>query len=523
MKKTVNINVSGIIFHIDEDAYTKLNSYLDSLKIHFQTVEGSSDIIDDIEARIAELLQEKLSDSKQVISIRDVDEVIEVMGQPSQFDEEGPAEEQAQEAGSTKTTKRFYRDPDEKVIAGVCSGIGAYLHWDPVIIRILFIISLFAGGFGIALYLILWIVIPEAITTAEKLQMRGEKVNISNIEKSIQEEVNTIKDKLNNLTETTKEKFRKGSAPPSPIEQIFKWIIAALKIFGKILLVILGIAFTLIGISFLIALLALIFGWGGAIFVDHNVAILSFPAFMGLILGCTLNPFYIQLTLLILLGVPVILLLYTGIRLIFRLDGIKYVGVTAFNIWLIGLVIAVFYSFKIYNLFKAGDIHRQQIPITQPVSDTIYLKYVNLLEAEELQLDLYAMFDDIKISKDYEGNFYLIPVVKIEASDGEQVEVTKKAYSRGATFSEAKIRSREIHYNIQQKGDTILFDPLAQFPEEDCWRGQELYISVKVPEGKYLSLDEGRWRMQGEYYHYTRITDGRRLYKATDSDFEEVE
>ena len=522
MKKTVNINVNGIIFHIDEDAYTKLNSYLNSLKKHFQTVEGSSDIIDDIEARIAELLQEKLSGTKQVISIEDVDEVIEVMGQPSQFEEEGTADEQAPEAGPTKTSKRFYRDPDEKVIAGVCSGIGAYLHWDPVLIRILFIISLFIGGFGVALYLILWIVIPEAQTTAEKLEMRGEKINVSTIEQSIHEEVSTIKDKLNDLTETTKEKFRKGSPVRSPIEQIFKGIGEVLRVFGNALLIILGVTISLIGISFFIMLLAVLFGWGGNVFVDGEIAFLSFPAIVDLTIGCSIDPFYMQLALLIFLGVPVILLLYAGIRLIFKFDRIRYFGITAFNVWLIGLVICVFYAFKIYKNYKAEGRYHQQIAITQPISDTLYMQFDHLLPNDNMYMDEYDVFEDIKISRDDLGNFYLIPIIRIMTGYGERIEVSKRIEARGRTVSDAKQLAQEVKYPVRQTGDTLLFPLFAEMADENCWRGEQIVVTIKVPVGQYVKLGEGRWRYQHEYYSDTFRNYGNELFILTDTGLDHI-
>jgi len=523
MKKTVNINVSGIIFHIDEDAYTKLNNYLESLKSHFHSTEGSNDIIDDIEARIAELLLEKLGQTKQVITIRDVNEVIVVMGQPSQFAEDDTHGETAPSHKTSSSSKRFYRDPDNKVIGGVCGGIGAYLHWDPVIIRILFIISLFAGGFGALLYLILWVVIPEATTTTEKLEMRGEKVNISNIEKSIQEEVSSLKDQLKNLTETTKQNLRRSGASPSPIEQVLKGVMEVLRVFGRILLIIIGIVLVLVGISFFIAFMAVVFGWGGSILIDSDVLIMSFPSSLNLILGCSFNPFFIQASLLILFGIPIILILYSGIKLIFRFEGIRYFGITLFNIWLIGLVIGVFYSFKIYNLVKADATDQQRIEITQPVSDTIHLSYSDWGPIDELSLDTYEVFDNISLYKDQERNYYLIPSVRVEPAKGDQVEVIKRGFARGKSASEAKTRLSMVRYNIQQTGDTLFLDHVGTFPQDDCWRGQKIMVTVKVPEGKYVALSKGEWRIENEYSFYTRILDNTKLYQMSSSGLDDVE
>jgi len=523
MKKTVNINVSGIIFHVDEDAYLKLNNYLESLKIHFQPLEGSSDIIDDIEARIAELLQEKLGQTKQVITIPDVNEIILVMGQPSQFTEENTSEETSYHRKREGNAKRFYRDPDHKVVAGVCSGIGAYLHWDPLIIRILFIISLFAGGFGIFLYLILWIVIPEANTTSEKLEMRGEKVNISNIEKSIQEEMSALKDQVRNLTLRTTRNISGTGASPSPVELIIKGAIDVLRVFGRILLIILGITLVLVGISFFIAFLALIFGWGGSILVDSDVLIMSFPSYLNLILGCSFNPFFIQAALLLLFGIPILLILYSGIKLIFRFEGIRYFGITLFNIWLIGLVITVFYSFKIYNLLKADATDQERIDITQPLSDTIHLSYSGWGSVDELSLDTYEVFDNITLFTDQEGYFYLIPSIRIEPASGNQVEVVRRGFARGKSASDAKSRLGMIRYNIRQSGDTVFMDHIGTFPQDDCWRGQKIMVTVKIPEGKYVALSKGEWRFWNDNSYDTEIIDHRKLFQMMDSGVKTIE
>ena len=202
MKKTFTVNIRGIVFHIDEDAYEVLNDYLQSIKQYFAKTEGGDEIISDIETRIAEMLRESIGDEKQVITLDDIEKVIEVIGQPSEFGGE-PEDETTwqQKSEKSKTIKRLYRDPDRSILGGVCGGLGAYFHTDPVWFRLAFVIFSLPGfGTPLIIYFILWIVIPEARTAAEKLQMKGEKVNISNIEKSIREEIGNMKNKFNDFT-----------------------------------------------------------------------------------------------------------------------------------------------------------------------------------------------------------------------------------------------------------------------------------------------------------------------------------
>ena len=181
MNKTININLAGIIFHLDEVAYEKFKTYLSNVKTALGKEESGEEIIADIEARIAEIFHLRMKENgRQVVGLPDVEFIIETLGQPEAFvDEiegEGPQK-------SAKETRRFFRNPDEKVMGGVCSGIGAYFDIDPVWIRVLFLILLFFTGIGFITYVILWAAIPEAKTTAQKLQMRGEAVNLNNIEK----------------------------------------------------------------------------------------------------------------------------------------------------------------------------------------------------------------------------------------------------------------------------------------------------------------------------------------------------
>jgi phage shock protein PspC (stress-responsive transcriptional regulator) len=191
MKITVSINLGGYSFNIDEDAYAELKMYLRNLELHFSGEESASEILSDIETRMAELFRIKLTTYKQVINIEDVRQAISVLGTPEDIsDTEGPS---ARDKFASPGYHRMYRDPDNRVIGGVCSGMGAYWDIDPVIVRILFIVLALAGGLGIMVYLILYIVIPEARTTAQKIEMKGNPVNIHNIKDSVKKEFNSVR------------------------------------------------------------------------------------------------------------------------------------------------------------------------------------------------------------------------------------------------------------------------------------------------------------------------------------------
>jgi len=194
MKITVSINLGGYSFNIDEDAYTDLKRYLKNLEFHFAEEESSSEILSDIESRMAELFRGKLTAYKQVITIDDVNQVISVLGTPEDISDN--EKRSAGDKFSTPGYNRMYRDPDRRIIGGVCSGMGAYWNIEPWIVRVIFLILAMMGGLGILIYLILYIVLPEAKTTAQKIEMKGDPVNIHNIKDSVKQEFNTVTKKM---------------------------------------------------------------------------------------------------------------------------------------------------------------------------------------------------------------------------------------------------------------------------------------------------------------------------------------
>ncbi len=262
MNKTININLGGFFFHIDEIAFQKLRRYLDSISRSLSDdPQGKNEIISDIEARISELLSEKITDARQVVNEADIDEVIKVMGQPEDYAEaeEGYANESySYQRKSRGNSKKLYRDGDDKFLGGVASGIAHYFDVDTVWIRLAFILLAFSG-FSIITYIILWIVIPQAETTAEKLQMEGEAVNIDNIEKKIREEFTNvsetiknsasevsgkIKDGANDVSQKVNDGFKKGSKKAKSglqdfLDTLGTIILTFFKIIGKFIGVIL--------------------------------------------------------------------------------------------------------------------------------------------------------------------------------------------------------------------------------------------------------------------------------------------
>lgn len=509
MKKTLTINLGGIVFHIDEDAYQLLNQYLESLNKYFRRQEGSLDILSDIESRIAEILGEKCSETKQVITLDDVNDVIVIMGQPVEIDqEENPKRESAATSGE-KGDKRLFRNPDEKIIAGVCSGIAAYFHLDPVWIRLIFLVVIAAGGSGILLYLVLWIVIPEAQTTLDKLEMRGEKINITNIEKSIREEVAELRNKLGSMASESAETIKRASAGSgSFFEVIGKGIIEVLKMIGKGLLILTGSLLVLLGLGLLIALIAYTFGWTGGVYSDEEITILAFPALAKLLLGCNIPVVYLQVILLLVIGIPLFMLFYNGLRMIFKFERIPHFGLTMFNIWVIGLFFLVWSGLKVFNLYKFNEEKKIDIALEQPSFDTLNV----MLMADDpglkfLRYEKFNMLGDWKAVITEEKEFYIVPRIRIEESNDSLFSISQVTIARGKSRMEAQQHLAGIRFQSATSGSTLRISPFARLPKEECWRGQAVNLVIRVPKGKFIHFDQQIQDLNPYWYYLLNSTE----------------
>jgi phage shock protein PspC (stress-responsive transcriptional regulator) len=193
MKKTLTINLAGMVYHIDDDAYSKLKGFLEALDRKLNNEPNKKEIIADIEARIAELLNERLNIKRQVVIMADIEYITETIGDPEMIFDETPPSDKTSSKAYNRKYRRMYRDPDNRMVAGVCSGLAAYWHLDPAVVRIVFVVLTIMGLSGLIIYLILLIVLPEAQTTAQKLEMRGEPVTIESIKNFFTKEFENVK------------------------------------------------------------------------------------------------------------------------------------------------------------------------------------------------------------------------------------------------------------------------------------------------------------------------------------------
>ncbi len=327
MKKTFTINLNNIVFHIDDDAYELLQSYLDEVSKHFEEEGERADIMTDIEGRIAELFSEKMDSRKNVITLEDVGDIIKIMGKPSQFDDS--SEEPGQTAGEkeyegksgSKSYKKFYRDIENRLLGGVAAGLGLFMNLDILLVRVIFIVlTILTSGTFILIYLLLWVIVPKALTTTQKLEMHGEDVNIQNIKIKMQD----AKEYLES------DKFKESANDFGS---------RLLKITSGFLKIIFSFIGGIIGIAGGILIAALIFGL--IVYLLEPDAVISvFPNFFSLFDTSTPDKIILLITSLILIiGAPIFALIYWSLHVVSKREGKRSASGlwVALILWLAGI------------------------------------------------------------------------------------------------------------------------------------------------------------------------------------------
>lgn len=478
MKKTVNINLAGIIFHIDEDAYEKLNAYLGRVKKHYKDEEGCEEIASDIEARIAELFQIKNSG---IININHVDEIISILGEPEVYEQELKQEEEINlQKNTSKRKKRIYRDSDNEIIGGVCSGIAAYFSIDPVIVRLIFLVSLITGS-GIVIYFILWAIIPEAKTTAQKLQMKGEKVTAENIKKTIQKELDSIKKNVGDLENSDEanqfKQILKNIA--SFFVNIFKYII---KFIGKFI----GGILLMLGLFMSLIIFSNLFGSSDSLININGNRIHPFNLndYFPLIISDIKLQGITVFGLFLFIGVPVAQLIWISIRILFNTPKQSTTVRTMLTgIWIMGLTSLLYVASQTSSNFS-NNTHVTESVVLDFSSDTVYIDlndnpYFNTHQ----ESPSYLLEEELKsllctdVTLDIQKSNEKAPVISIDK------------FASGHSQKEAKVNASNIHYDFSVSDDEIYFDNYFGVDEKDGFRLQSVAITLYIPEGMTVYLD----------------------------------
>ncbi|MET6991694.1 PspC domain-containing protein [Sediminicola arcticus] len=484
MNKTVNINLANILFHIDEEAYLKMSRYLEAIKRSFANTSGNDEIIRDIEARIAELFQEKIENERQVITLKEVDEVINIMGQPEDYmvDEDIFEDTPNTSASKTAKVKKLYRDTDSKFIGGVCSGLEYYMGIDALWIRIIFILLALSTGFGFIAYVLLWILVPEASTTSQKLDMRGEPVNISNIERKVKEGFDDVASKVKNVDyEKMGDKVK--SSGKSFADALGDIIMFFFKIVGKFI----GILLILIGATSLIGIFIGMFTVGvldmfhipGVDFYDM-VNSTDAPVWLVSVLG------------LFAFGIPFFFLLYLGLKIL--VTNLKSIG-NIIKFSLLGLWLLSVIGLTILGIQQASA---HAYNGSTAVKEELYFE--NNLDTLMIGMnssDLYNQvenggFDGMSVAYNEKGDRLLYTEdirFDIKKSEDSLVYIRIRKDADGSSFENARKRADRINYRYTVKENSLFLDNFLTTSSENKVRDQKVYVTIYVPINKSVSLN----------------------------------
>lgn len=475
MNKTIIININGIVFHIEEDAYEILRSYMIDVKRHFGHTADSQEIVSDIENRIAEMFNERIvQGKKEVITIQDVNDVITQMGRVSDFETGGEEEFSGSgyEAPPLTGQRKLMRDPDDKVIGGVCSGLGHYFGIEARWIRLPFAFLVIFGGTGLLMYLILWIVMPLARTRADRMAMRGETPNLQNFKRSFEEEMEGLRSNFSGAEEG----FRRG------LHSVGQGLVRLFVIFAKIIgvLVVFGLS---IGIIILVISLFASFGFFGP-----GTSMAMFPLNI-------IEPSYRTPMLISALATAIIPLI-GAVALIFRILFNKrtigqYTGFTLLVIWLV----AVGYT-TVYGTRTASDFREESKVVEEQVLERhpVYVLSRNdatVIKVEEDSLDRASQIRSRAIIRNrhiLEGkNRMYLRIVRADSAD--QPLLTYEYSARGATYELAAERAAKISYGFRQEAGRLVFDSHFTIAKDDLMRNQRLQLRLHVPVGSRLVID----------------------------------
>jgi phage shock protein PspC (stress-responsive transcriptional regulator) len=481
MNKTVNINLGGMFFHIDEDAYLKLTRYFDAIKRSLNNSSGQDEIIKDIEMRVSELLTEKQKSEKHVVGLKDVDEVIAVMGQPEDYiiEDQEKSNQSFNEYG--RKHKKLYRDKEKGMIGGVATGLGHYFGIDSVWIKIIFLIFVFAGfGTGILAYFVLWVVTPEAVTTSEKLEMTGEPVTISNIERKVREEIDSLSERFKNA-----DYDKMGNHVKSGAERISSsfgdFIMTVFKIFAKLL----GVFLIMSGITVLILLLIGVFTLGTNIFID-------FP-WQNFVDAGNFTDYPIWafgLLMFFAVGIPFFFLTLLGFKLLS--PDLKPIGnitkYTLLAVWIIAVAIAISFGIKQATelSYDGKTVEKKAINITP--ADTLFVKFrYNDYYAKDL--NHHRDFEFVQDSANHQLIYSTDVRLHVLHTDQATAYVQIEKSARGNSFTTAKQRAEKIDYKIELNRNHLVLDNYFLTDVKNKFRGQEVDVYLYLPEGQMFKPD----------------------------------
>jgi len=442
MNKTIDISLAGLLFHLEEQAYYKLKKYLKAVRRSIGQTEDIEEVMHEIEARVAELLMQKIQSPQQVINEKHIDEIITVMGQPEDFEEEVTTEPTVKNG----VKKALYRDMNNSMIAGVAAGLAHYLGMDVTLMRLIFIILLFVtSGTFILIYVLLWIIVPKAKTASDKLKMKGEQANVDNIVDQVS--TGETKKKMN-IGETIEET---GSHLGNILVKLIGFFIVLVT--GALLSLLMISALTLSPLTDL------------SLMLDEQL----------LREGVKLPLSIIGLLSFIILGFPVALLFLLGFKLLFPNTNPlrKNVLIITGTIWFLSLI------YLIMQMVSVAAYHNKNT------------KVLHLNEAWKAQTDtLFVSGIEVKKQNNriLKNNDYTI---RFKASSDNSVHIKVFKIAEGLTENKAREKASaiELPVEIDSLNNRIDLGEMMRYHVEDALGKHRVEVIIAIPENKFVKVD----------------------------------
>lgn len=481
MKKVLTISIHGAVFQMDEDASIALKSYLEALNAHFRHRPGGPDVIQDIEDRMAELFQDKRANKGQVVTLQEVREVITVLGTPEAiagYDADTETPEAAPLNGAAarppqyrKPMKRLYRDPDRRALGGVCAGLSAYLNVDVVWIRLIFLLGLLVYGTTFLLYLIFWIVTPKAYTAAQKLEMRGEAVNVDNIERTVQSSY------------TSSGVYERGRVAGQRVGHAAGRVASGtVSVFGKFF----GMIFFVGAILLFISLIsALAFHPVFISFTNDGLESYAVTRFFSMVASPAMRTWiYVAVGITVLF--PLLGLLLLGLKLLFNFRiRTPWVVMGSFLLWIVALISTVSGGLFIAKGFALQERGMEVVEVKESYDTLYFSTSVNrLLLANPFGEDEMPLLDT-----SVEPNLLVgRPRISFYSTSDPLPQLRIVRTAQGASRREAMANLNEMRYSVTLTDSLITLPGTFAIPTSPRWKGQDFRIECYVPDSTVVAI-----------------------------------
>ena len=505
MNESLTLSLGQTLFHAERPAYDRLKAYLDAVAKVLAGTDGDEEILLEVEHRMAELFQAILGEAHRALTLQEVVQVCDQMGDPSAFGDEGDAEDARSDHPESK--KRLFRDTEEGFLGGVAAGLAHRFSLDPVIVRLLFVLAFFAG-FGVPAYLLMWLVTPAARSASDRVQMRGRPVTLGNIKDSVQVEL----DRVENMVQSRR------------LSRFIRKVLGALgrvlkRLFGvlaKVLGWVVVVHGSLLLLGLMVALFAVATG-SGSVWIDgQNIAPNGLPVstWLSLLFPESVSPTLSLTSAMGLLLVPLTVLVWFGVRLAgyHPKPSTKNTRLSVFagfgTLWLMCLAYAGF------SLASTASDFAQQANWEEEVR--FPFEEGALLSMHDAGIA--ATIDEWHMEY---GQIHA-PIVAFElvASEDSLAKWHCQYSAQGLTRRTAYHRAKRARVRMEHnRSEVVLWDNIS-FPEEDGFRGQHAHVTLAVPKSVPFTMNEEVAMALGPLWS-ERFTDSE-WWMATDTGFTEI-